>query len=228
MLAELPVSGFSREDFARLSGVSRETLSALDVYADMLVDWQSRMNLVGPATLPLLWQRHMWDSAQLYALIDRPEACRGLDIGSGAGFPSLVLAIMGLGSGCGQVTLVDSVGKKARFLSAVVEQLDLGGHVKVVNARVESLPPQRFDLILARACAPLQQLFDWGRPFAARSTRWVLPKGESVQQEITAARQDWSFDCQLHPSRSDPRGVIVDIRSVHRLPRATAHKAKRR
>lgn len=199
---------YDQAQFERDSGVSRETADKLALYAEMLADWQSRMNLVGPATLPDVWRRHMLDSTQLWALIRDPASI--LDIGSGAGFPGLVLAILGTG----HVTLVDSVAKKARFLEAVAAALDLTDRVTVCNARIEALPPQRYTTITARACASLAQLFDWGHRFAADSTQWILPKGESVEEELMAARTKWQFAHSLHSSRTDPRGRIVDAWNI--------------
>ncbi|QCI79360.1 16S rRNA (guanine(527)-N(7))-methyltransferase RsmG [Hankyongella ginsenosidimutans] len=198
---------YDQAQFERDSGVSRETADKLALYAEMLADWQSRMNLVGPATLPDVWRRHMLDSTQLWALIRDPASI--LDIGSGAGFPGLVLAILG----AGHVTLVDSVAKKARFLEAVAAALDLTDRVTVCNARIEALPPQRYTTITARACASLAQLFDWGT--ASRQTRrnGSCPKGKRGRGADGGAHQ-WQFAHSLHSSRTDPRGRIVDAWNI--------------
>lgn len=208
---------YDQAQFIHDSGVSRETADKLALYAAMLVDWQSRMNLIGPATLPDVWNRHMRDSTQLWPLIRDSSAI--LDIGSGAGFPGLVLAVLG----AGHVTLVDSVAKKTRFLEAAVTALDLSGHVTVCNARIEALPPQQFSTITARACASLAQLFDWGHRFAAHSTQWILPKGQSVEAELTEASADWRFEHRLHASQTDPRGRIVE--AMHVAPVALRRRA---
>lgn len=208
---------YDQAQFEQDSGVSRETADRLARYAEMLTDWQSRINLVGPATLPDVWKRHMLDSAQLWPLIQDPSAI--LDIGSGAGFPGLVLALLG----AGHVTLVDSVAKKTRFLEAVVETLGLSGRVTIYNARIETLPSRSFSTISARACASLAQLFDWGHRFAADSTQWLLPKGESVEAELTSAQAGWRFEHRLHVSRTDPRGRIVEAWNV--APVAAARRA---
>ncbi len=199
---------YDQTQFMADSGVSRETADKLALYAEMLADWQSRMNLVGPATLPDVWKRHMLDSTQLWRLISNPATI--LDIGSGAGFPGLVLAVLG----AGHVTLVDSVAKKTRFLAAVTEALDLKSRVTICNARIEALPQQHFSTITARACASLAQLFDWGHRFAADSTQWILPKGESVAQELAEADRDWHFTYRQHESMTDPRGRIVEAWNV--------------
>lgn len=199
---------YDQTQFMADSGVSRETADKLALYAEMLADWQSRMNLVGPATLPDVWKRHMLDSTQLWRLINNPATI--LDIGSGAGFPGLVLAVLG----AGHVTLVDSVAKKTRFLTAVIEALDLKSRVTICNARIEALPRQHFSTITARACASLAQLFDWSHRFAADSTQWILPKGETVAQELAEADRDWHFTYRQHESMTDPRGRIVEAWNV--------------
>ena len=204
---------YGRAEFAAEFGVSRETLAKLDRYAELLAEWQERMNLVGPSTLPQLWERHFRDSAQLAALAPKlGHRPIWLDIGAGGGFPGLVLAAMGAGT----LHLVESIAKKCRFLAAVAAELELGSAAVIHNARVESLPRFRADLITARACANLAQLFDWGLPFAASSTRWLLPKGASVDEELSLARRRFRFDAELVPSRTDPRGSIVIAKEVRR------------
>lgn len=192
--------------------VSRETLSALNRYVLMLQEWQTKLNLVGPATLPDAWRRHILDSAQLFPLIGKPEETVWMDMGCGAGFPGLVMAIMGVG----EVHLVESIAKKCRFLEAVVDALALHDRVIIHNARLEAMKPFKADIISARALAKLTQLFDWGHPFAASSTRWLLLKGQDVEAELAEAQQKWAFEYDLHASLSDPRGRIVEARGVAR------------
>jgi 16S rRNA (guanine527-N7)-methyltransferase len=204
---------YGRDEFAAEFDVSRETLAKLDRYAALLTEWQERMNLVGPSTLPHIWDRHLRDSAQLASLAPtfghRPV---WLDIGAGGGFPGLVLAILD----AGDIHLVESIAKKCRFLQAVADELELGDRATIHNMRVEALPRFRADVITARACANLAQLFDWGVPFAASSTMWLLPKGASVDEEVAAARRRFSFDAELVPSRTDPQARIVVARGVRR------------
>lgn len=204
---------YGRDDFAAEFGVSRETLKKLDRYAELLAEWQERMNLVGPSTLPHIWERHFRDSAQLLPLVPKlGHKPVWLDIGAGGGFPGLVLASMGAGT----IHLVESIAKKCRFLEAVAEELDLDGAAVIHNERVEKLPRFRADVITARACANLAQLFDWGRRFAASSTTWLLPKGASVEEEVAAARSSYAFDAELVPSRTDDRARIVVATGVKR------------
>lgn len=203
---------YGPDAFAAEFAVSRETLTKLERYGELLVDWQQRMNLVGSSTLPDVWQRHFRDSAQLAGLAPRlGHRPLWLDIGAGGGFPGLVLAALGTG----EIHLVESIAKKCRFLEAVIDELALTDAV-VHHARVEALPRFRADVITARACANLAQLFDWGLRFAASSTVWLLPKGAAVDEELAAAGKSWLFDAELVPSRTDERGRILVARRVKR------------
>ena len=197
-----------RAAFARDYALSPETLARFDRYAALLHDWQARMNLVGPSTLPALWSRHFADSAQLMALAGPGP---WLDIGAGAGFPGLVAALLG----ASPVHLVESITKKARFLESVTGELALDG-VTVHNERVETLPSFPVATIAARACAGLDRLFDWGLRFASPETRWLLPKGATVDDELAAAGHAFVFHVEQVPSRTDPRGRIVVARDVRR------------
>ncbi len=193
-----------RDGFATQFDVPRETLVQLDRYAELLCDWQTRMNLVGPSTLPQLWIRHFADSAQLLAVAGTGKSW--LDIGAGAGFPGLVLALLDTTA---QFTLVESITKKCRFLTEVVETLGLGDRVIIANQRIETLPRQKFDIVTARALANLAQLFDWGLPYAGSGTRWILPKGVRVAEEIEFAERRFVFSHDLLPSLTDPSARIV-------------------
>jgi 16S rRNA (guanine527-N7)-methyltransferase len=209
--AALPTLG--REAFAMDFTVSRETLARFDRFAALLAEWQTRMNLVGPSTLPHVWDRHFRDSAQLAALAPKlGHKPVWLDIGAGGGFPGIVLAILG----AGEIHLVESIAKKARFLQTVIDELGLAGTATVHNERVEAMAAFRADVITARACAALERLFDWGQRFAAQSTTWLLPKGEAVEEELAAARRRFHFRHDLIESVTDPRGRIVVASGVKR------------
>lgn len=199
----------TREEFAAAFDVSRETLAKFDRYAALLVDWQQRMNLVGPATLSDIWGRHFADSAQLLPLARGADG-PWLDIGSGAGFPALVVALLGRGD----VHLVDSTAKKCRFLECVVAEIGLDATIHY--ARVEELPGFPAGVISARAAAPLDKLFAWGLRFARPATRWILPKGASVEEELSTARARFVFDATLAASITDPRARLVVARGVRR------------
>ena len=193
-----------RDGFAARFDVSRETLAQLDRYADLLADWQTRMNLIGPSTLSNIWDRHFADSAQLLTLAGTMRSW--LDIGAGAGFPGLVLAVL---DPTAHFTLVESITKKCRFLAEVVDTIGLSGRVIIANQRIEALPRQKFDIITARALANLAQLFDWGLPYAGSGTRWILPKGARVNEELEIAEHYFFFSHELLPSLTDADARIV-------------------
>lgn len=204
-----------RERFASLVDVSRETLDQLDCYARLLGKWQAGMNLVSPATLPLVWERHFRDSAQLLPLAGPGQ--RWLDIGAGGGFPGLVIAIL---DPAARLTLVDSVAKKCRFLSAVADATGVADRVTIANIRIEALAPPpaaaAFTIITARAAAALDVLFDWGRRFARPHTRWILPKGARVEEELAIAITRFQFRYELIASQTDSRARIVIASGVRR------------
>jgi 16S rRNA (guanine527-N7)-methyltransferase len=197
------------EEFQTKSGVSRETLQRLQIYADLLVKWQARINLVGPDTLPDLWQRHFLDSAQLYPLI--PPSCRRLvDLGSGAGFPGLVLAIMG----AADVHLVESDSRKCAFLREVARVT--GTKVTIIDKRIEQIPPLEADVITARALAPLARLLDWAHPHFAPGGQCLFLKGRGSEDELTAAAKEWHISPERVPSQTGAGGLILHFKEVCR------------
>ncbi len=170
------------------------------------------MNLVSPSTLAAAWTRHIDDSLQLLDYVPA-TARQWIDLGSGAGFPGLVVAVAVPEM---TVTLVESRAKKCAFLGAVVEELGLGHRVAIDNRRIEEMPDRAFDIISARALASLPQLFDWGHRFQASHSLWVLPKGRSVEGELADARRDYRFGHALKPSRTDADARIVLAWQVER------------
>jgi 16S rRNA (guanine527-N7)-methyltransferase len=202
----------AREAFEAEFDVSRETLARLDRYAELLTDWQQRMNLVGPSTLPHVWDRHFRDSAQLLPLAGLGR--HWLDIGAGGGFPGLVLAILDPNA---RLTLVESITKKCRFLEAVAAETGTARQVAIANVRIENLKAARFDIITARAAAALETLFEWGLRFAGPETRWLLPKGARVQEELASAAKRFHFQHELIASRTDSAARIVVAHSVRPL-----------
>jgi 16S rRNA (guanine527-N7)-methyltransferase len=200
-----------REAFERAFDVPRGTMARFDAYAALLAEWQQRLNLVGPSTLPHVWQRHFADSAQLVPIVGIGKTW--LDIGAGAGFPGLVIALIDPSA---QLTLVESIAKKCRFLVEVSDRLGLAGRVTIENRRIESLPRQTFDIITARAVAALDRIFDLALPFAGSGTRWVLPKGIRAEDELLVALRRFAFDHDLVSSRTDPDAQIVVATGVKR------------
>ena len=200
-----------RQRFTTTFDVSRETLERLDRYEAQLAEWQAHTNLVGPSTLPHVWNRHFTDSAQLLPIAGWGKT--SLDMGAGAGFPGLVIAMI---DGDARITLVESIAKKCRFLSEVVESAGLAERVSVENRRVETLPRQKFDVITARALAGLDQLFDWGLAYAGSGTRWLLPKGARYAEELRVADRRFAFHHDLVPSLTDSQARIVVASGVKR------------
>ena len=215
---------FGHEEFAAQTGVSRETLSRLKAYADLLADWNARHNLVAKSTLPDLWSRHFLDSAQLAPLI--PAEARTLaDLGSGAGFPGLVLAVMRPDLA---VTLHDATTKKCAFLQAAAERM--GVKVTVRNARLEDLSPHPFDVVTARALAPLPQLLTYAYPFTAPNSVCLFLKGQNLGPELTEAHKYWNMKASQVPSQTEPSAAIVTVRQLgprHVASQKTARAGRR-
>jgi 16S rRNA (guanine527-N7)-methyltransferase len=200
-----PASPYGPLDFARDSEVTRETLSLVNTYVELLKDWNERLNLVADSTLADVWRRHMWDSAQLAPLIP-PAAKTLVDLGSGAGFPGLVLAILFPNL---TVHLVESIQKKCRFLEAVIAAT--GVKARVHNARAEEVKGLKTDIVTARAVAPLERLFPLAHPFFGPRTTGLFLKGRALNDELTAATKSWHLDATPIPSRSDPSGFVLRV-----------------
>lgn len=199
----------SREAFANQVGVSRETLDRLSVYLDLLRRWERAINLVGPATLEDPWRRHFLDSAQLAAFV--PDRAKSLvDLGSGAGFPGMVLAIMGVPG----VHLIESDRRKAQFLREVARAT--GTPVTIHAARIEDVPGWPADVISARALAPLPRLLDLAERFLASDSVCLFLKGRSGLCELTEAQAGWHMVAEVLPSLSDPTGLVLQLRGVCR------------
>jgi 16S rRNA (guanine527-N7)-methyltransferase len=199
------------ETFAAASGASPEQLADLESFRTLLADWNARMNLVGPATLPDFWNRHAWDSAQLAQIA--PEALTWADLGAGAGFPGIVLAVLGKGRPGFHAHLVESMAKRCRFLSQAVDDLRLPATVH--NARAENLD-LAVDIVTARACAPLARLLGYAWPYLRKGATGLFLKGQDVAAELDDAARYWEFDADVVPSRSDERGRIVRVRRLRR------------
>lgn len=204
----------SAEDFARISGATADQMERLETYLDLLAEWNEKMNLVGPATLPDFWNRHVLDSAQLLDLA--PEARTWADLGTGAGLPGVVLAILGRGRPGFHVHLVESLQKRCRFLDEVVRRLDLPATVH--NARAEDIR-LKADVVTARACAPLTRLLAFARPYLKQGALGLFLKGQDVQAELEQARRDWDLEAEVLQSRSDERGRIVKVRRLGNVRR---------
>jgi len=193
--------------------VSRETRERLSTLVDELRRWQKAKNLVGPGTLDSVWTRHIADSLQLAAAA--PEAKVWLDLGSGAGFPGLVIAITLFGVDGARVHCVESNGRKCSFIRHAARIT--GAPVTVHDARLEDVVPSfvgKIDILTARALAPLPRLLDWTTPLLTTGVEGLFPKGDNALGELTEARKSWKFEVEMIPSRTDPRGQILRIGSL--------------
>ncbi len=190
--------------------VSRETLQQLDFYTNLLIEWTNKINLIAPSTLPDLWDRHITDCAQLYTYIDpvKPLA----DLGSGAGLPGIVLAMMG----CSEVHLIESDKRKCIFLHEAVRECNLTGSVTIHHERIENCSPLGVYTIVSRACASLPLLLKYAAYHRVKEGKCLFLKGKQVREEITVATS-WKLNYTLHPSLTDTNGAIVEITDMEKI-----------
>jgi len=212
-LQTVMVAAEDREQALSLAGdsVSRETIARLDRFAELLTERQKTLNLIARSTLTVLWTRHIADSLQLLPLA--PGATKWVDLGSGAGFPGLVLACALVEVPGAGVELVESIHKKAKFLRDVVDALALPA---IVHARrIEDFAAAnktRFDVVTARALAPMHKLLGYATPLLKKGAVGLFPKGQDVAAELTQASKSWNIEYDLIPSITDPNGRIVRVR----------------
>lgn len=198
-----------------LTPVSRETAERLDRYVALLEAWQTKTNLVAPSTLPQLWTRHIADSLQLLAL--KPDAKIWIDLGSGGGFPGVVLACALTEAPGAQIHLVERIAKKAAFLREAIRVTAAPGvvHLSEIEDIVEKWTG-RVDCITARALAPLHQLIGFVEPLVNKGTTALFLKGQDVEAELTESTKYWNIRHKLHPSRTGGQGWIVEIDQIAR------------
>jgi 16S rRNA (guanine527-N7)-methyltransferase len=199
-----------REKALALMSVSHETLAGLDAYVTLLLRWQTIKNLVGPATLPLVWTRHIADSAQLARF--QPTARIWVDIGSGAGFPGLVLAILLTDRPGFHMHLIESNGRKVAFLREVARTLNLP--VKVHDCRIEGARlrlPSKIDCLTARALAPLTELLRMQAILTEKPCIGLFLKGQDVDVELTEAAKYWNMKLEIHSSVTDSASRIIEV-----------------
>lgn len=200
----------TRDAFARTTGLSESVLSRLDIYLDRLIRWQAKINLVGAKTLDDPWRRHFLDSAQLDDQLPT-DAAIVADLGSGAGFPGLVLAILARNAA---VHLVESDQRKAVFLSEINRETKAGATVH--SARIEACGGLNADVVTARACAPLSKLLGYAETVLAPGGRCLFLKGRAWREELTEAEKQWTMAVEMIPSRSDDEGVILKLNGISR------------
>jgi 16S rRNA (guanine527-N7)-methyltransferase len=198
--------------FQAATGCTGEQLADMQAFLGLLTEWNGRMNLVGPSALAEFWPRHAFDSAQLLRLA--PGASVWADLGAGAGFPGLVLAILLKGRPGAKVHLVESMAKRCRFLSEVSGRLALP--VEIHNARAEDLGIS-VDIVTARACAPLPRLLGYAQPYLRRGATGLFLKGQDVVSELTEAAKCWKFEAELSASSSHPDGRILQVKGLSRV-----------
>ncbi|MBB4393404.1 16S rRNA (guanine527-N7)-methyltransferase [Bradyrhizobium sp. ERR14] len=198
----------------KLAPVSRETEIRLDRYIALLREWQAKTNLVAPSTLPNLWTRHIADSLQLVDLA--PAAKRWADLGSGGGFPGVVLACAMAASPDAKVHLVERIAKKAAFLREAIRVTTSPGvvHLAEIGDNVDRITGP-VDCVTARALAPLHQLIGFAEPLMRQGAKALFPKGQDVEAELTEAAKYWNIEPRLHPSRTGD-GWIVELDAAER------------
>lgn len=193
--------------------VSRETSERLKAFAQLVIKWNPRINLVSRGSLPDLCHRHIADSRQLWTLHDNPQ--RWVDLGSGGGFPGIVIACcQASGDVNNKTILIESDKRKAVFLNTAVQQLQLSADV--VPKRIEDVPSQQATTLTARALAPLDVLLGYAQLHLAHGGVAIFPKGENWQKEVDKAKGEWSFECDVIQSVTDAKAAILKIKNINR------------
>lgn len=209
------MQGEARSRLMSEFGVSRETLDRLEVFDGLLRRWNPAINLVSKRSLDEVWTRHILDSAQLFS---RSANVSGTwaDLGSGGGFPGLVIATLAEQMAPDmRVVMVESDKRKSAFLSAVVRELSLAA--EVVADRIEMVAPIGADILSARALAPLPKLLEYAERHLAPDGIALFPKGASWKDEVREARERWSFELEMVPSLTEPSAIILKLKGISRV-----------
>ena len=204
--------GYGPIEFQSNFGVSRETIDRIDTVLACLRNWNATHNLVGRLELTRLWRRHVADSYQLWALRQGDNGA-WVDLGSGSGFPGLILACAGAGTDC-SFSLVESNHKKASFLRYAARSAGL--NVVVHAERIENVPRETYKYVTSRALAPFRQLLDYGAKFLGDGGSCLFLKGRDASIEVEDARSDWAFDLEVRPSQTGSDGQILIVRNLIR------------
>jgi len=197
----------SKEQLSQI--VSRETMIKLEHYVQLLECWNKSVNLVSSKSIEEIWQRHIYDSAQLVSYLSSSKTI--IDLGAGAGFPGLVLAMIG----SWDVTLIESDTKKCSFLREVARQTNT--QVTIVNQRIETLVPWKVDAVTVRALAPLEKLLGYASPFLQERGVGIFLKGKMLEEEIEQARLAWSFDAEVIKSKTSCEGRVIKVKDIKQL-----------
>jgi 16S rRNA (guanine527-N7)-methyltransferase len=210
-----PASSADKTAAWALTPVSRETEARLDRYIALLLEWQAKTNLVAPSTIPNLWTRHIADSLQLLGLA--PSAKIWVDLGSGGGFPGVVLACALADTSGAMVHLVERNAKKAAFLREALRVTNSPGAVHLADiGEIVDRMSGPVDCVTARAVAPLHQLIGFAEPLVRRGAKALFLKGQDVEAELTEATKYWNIEPQLHSSRTGGHGWIVELDRIGR------------
>ena len=196
----------------------RDIRDKLNLYHDLLKRWNQAVDLVSPDTIVDSWSRHILDSAQLLPFIwgkdsnyrDNTSQKKIVDFGSGAGFPGMVLAIMGVKN----IILMEANERKCRFLEEVAACTK--SSVQIINARIEDLPPWKVDFVISRALAPLEELLSYVFPYLSDHSQCIFLKGKGVEQEIEKARMFWTFSVEKFPSKTSCHGRVIRVKHIRK------------
>lgn len=204
--------GFGPKDILAKTNVSRETLTSIEKIVDELDGWRKKINLIGPSEFDQVWRRHVLDSAQLIPLM--PRSGRIVDLGSGSGFPALIIAAATQHDEA-EIVMIETVGKKCAFLRAAIQAADLPA--KVRQGRVENVNDLSTECVTARAFAPLPKLLEYAEKWLSNGAYGIFPKGRRWEEELTQAKESWRFTYEVIPSVSGGDGVILKISEVSRV-----------
>jgi 16S rRNA (guanine527-N7)-methyltransferase len=203
------------DDVLTRLNVSRESLDKIETYVDLLLTWQTKINLIGPSTVETVWRRHVLDALQLLPLMHaKTEAVA--DLGSGAGIPGLILAL----GGDLKADLYESNGKKVAFLREAIRQTkaDVRVHQIRLETLEEHLPARIPDYVTARALAPLEKLLLWAEPLLKRGAIGLFHKGQDVDSEVNKATKFWKMGAIIrHASMTDSDGTILEVKEISRV-----------
>jgi 16S rRNA (guanine527-N7)-methyltransferase len=210
-----PITPAENKALQAIWPVSRETIQRLEIYRQLLERWQTKTNLVSPATLPDFWIRHVADSLLVKRIA--PDAMRFADFGTGGGFPGMVLAILHADQHGSVHSLVESSQKKCAFLRTVA--LETGSHVAICNERIESASKRllasnvRIEVVTARALAPMVKLMELAEPLLLRGAKAIFHKGREYRSELEECNGLWRYDLVVHESGIEPGSVLLEVRN---------------
>ncbi len=201
-------------DILKTYNVSRETIDKLKAYEALVLEWNNKFNLVSKSSVSDIWHRHIEDSMQLCEYITQKDEIL-YDFGSGAGFPGVVIAIMAQEMFPNlKISLIESIGKKAKFLSVVNDELDL--KMDIYNDRIENLNLKKANIITSRAMASLEKLLEYSKPFCSNKTKLLFLKGEKWQEEVKEAEKKWLFKFIAQKSQTSDNGCVLQIENIRR------------